>query len=127
MLSEQKEVKKEIKEDVILDILKDHIVWYRLREGMNTILNAYHPGGDVIPFEPDLNYTGYGSALKLMGVDTMPRIKQVDIHKELHKILSEIMESDQKADVLAQRLYAKWLEWIKEYYTELDMNHKLAI
>lgn len=120
-------ISKKVKEEVILDILKDHIIWYRLRDGLNTILNAYHPGGDVIAFEPDWKYTGYGSALKLMGVDNMPRTKTVDIHEKLHDILFEIMKSDQKAEILAQRLYVEWLAWIADYYTQINTNQTTAI
>ncbi|MFS4446734.1 hypothetical protein [Maribacter sp. 2307UL18-2] len=118
-----KTIDKKLKEEIILDILNDHIIWHRLKRGMRKILNAYHPGGDEIEFETDWKYVGYGSALKLMGVDNIPTKKGADIHENFYDILRGVLKSDEKSSVLAKRLYNDWLAEIVRFYTdELELK-----
>ena len=55
-------------EDATIGILKDHIIWKRVSEGMENAINALYPDEHKYEFEPDYGYEGYGNAFLLMGI-----------------------------------------------------------
>lgn len=101
-------------EEVIIHILTDHILWQRVYKAMNIALNAVHPGAnEYFNFDPNDQYTGYGSVLKLIGLVEV----SYELNSVLHEIFSEISKSDGDARLLANRLYLEWSAKIDEYKT----------
>lgn len=118
-----KKVSQQRTEKAIIDILKDYILWYRMDKGMRLILNAFHPAEYNHEFETDYKYSGYIIAYDLMGVSDEPTNNEVDLGADLHKILSDIIDSDEPANVLAERIYIDWLVEIRQFYTNKNSDN----
>nr|WP_299486121.1 hypothetical protein [uncultured Allomuricauda sp.] len=102
------------KEEAIIGIINDHILWYRIGNGMHKILNAFDLVNDNNEFEVDNHFNGIYNAFELIGI-----FKDDKICGKLSNIFYEKLESSLKTHELARLIYVDWLVTIREYYTNL--------
>ncbi len=102
------------REEAIIGIISDHILWHRIEEGMHKILNSFDPIESSCEFEVNNHYNGIYNAYELMGL-----FKDDDICGRLSNIFYEMVEQTGKAHELARLIYVDWMVAIREYYTSL--------
>ena len=108
-------IKHKIKEQAVVNILKDHIIWIRVSELVYNIQNIYNPSKKQ-PFDWDAenNYEGYGTALLLMDISS-----DEDLCSKIGDITHDaILNSNENAKDLSEQIYVEWLVAIKNHYTK---------
>lgn len=105
---------KKINEKAAIQVLKDHIIWTRMSELIYKIQNIYNPSKNLpTEFEAEDHYEGYGTALLLLNITA-----NSDLCCEIGDITYElILNSEENAKDLAEKIYVEWLVTIKNFYT----------
>jgi hypothetical protein len=110
----------EVVNTLIVNILKDDIIMHRIEDVMFRFHNAFHPEKrEGVDSEWTWGFSGYNTALCLL---------QVDDEEDLCNILCEINfrmknNSIENANILAEKIYFRWLVEIKNYYTKRMFAH----
>ncbi len=116
MLTNQQTTEKSVQstqEKIILQILTDDIIFTRIEYVMFKFHNVFAPDNSQdIDSEFTMKYGGYATAFDILGIDK---------HSKLGEILGELTykmkdQSEERADILAQKIYSKWLDEIKNYF-----------
>ncbi len=100
-------------EKIILQILTDDIIFTKIEDVMFKFHNVFDPDNAEDPDgEFARKYNGYATAFEMLGID---------LYGKLGEILGELTynmknESEERADILAQKIYAKWLDEIKNFF-----------
>lgn len=100
------------KEQGIINIISDSILYNRIYDGMHVILNAFNPL-QVNPCNIEVNYKGIESVLMLMDIEDEDLKENLELLYEKN-ILSRTLEN---ASQLALSIYFEWLKYIKDFYT----------
>lgn len=106
-------------DQIIIQILSDFILWYRIEDGMWKAINAFNLEQPSSDFEPDMKYNGYSSALMVMGVDSE---NEEDLSSKLEDIVWEKMKERGNADELAETIYIEWLSVLRKHERIVKQN-----
>lgn len=102
------------KEQVIILVIKDAILWRRVSDGMHAIVNAFNPDIENESFNVEDNYGGFENALRLMGI-----YDNYDLREELSEIFWTMQTEKIVATELAEKIYLEWLVCIRNYCVTL--------
>lgn len=100
------------KEQGIVNIIADSILYNRIYDGMHIILNAFNPLQSN-PEDININYKGIENVLLLMDIDNE------DLREDLETLYENKIHTrnNEQADYLALSIYFDWLKAIKDFYT----------
>jgi len=107
--------KKQLKKTV-LNIISDSVIFFRMCNGVNKILESFNPN-EADTFEGENHYYGYDTAMNLMGIgqefkDEVVREKLMEIfHVTLINI--EDKQGFGGSNLIAKEIYKKWGEYLK--------------
>ncbi|MFV0377770.1 MAG: hypothetical protein ACK5JD_10780 [Mangrovibacterium sp.] len=101
-------------EQAIIGILSDHIMWFRVSNGMFKVINAFHPSECENDFTPDFNFHGYSNAFKVLGIWDEDEL----VNKLTQIYLDNYLDSEENAETLAHKMYFEWMVIIRNYFTK---------
>ena len=106
-----------IKEQVIISIIKDEVIFSRISASMRGIVNAVNPNACEFDFEPYTEYNGMFNALDLMGITNVEDGHLRDALREEFTEQVHDIHIDLDAKKVAYSIYISWLKMISEYFT----------
>ncbi len=99
-------------EKAIIKIIEDHIIFTRFYDGLYTILNAYAPNETC--HELKVSHNGIEAAIIIMGIEDKDLKDKLD---DTYHDCACVKENELiSIPELAQTIYLKWLNEIKNYF-----------
>lgn len=105
-----------VKEQAIIRIIADSIIFQRIANSMVDILSVVNPS-KVEEFEPEHKYYGVTNAVDLLGITSMEDAELRDSMFDEYVRYAYDKSNTESSEALAQSLYFDWLRKIKDHYT----------
>ena len=103
-------------EQTVLNIISDSVMFFRMCNGVNKILESFNPN-EADTFDGENRYYGYDTAMNLMGVSTDFRDEVIreKLMEIFHVTLIRVEEKQdfRSAPLLSKEIYTKWKEYLK--------------
>lgn len=107
------------KEQLIVNIISDHVIFARIARSMLDIINVINPSKGEEFFEPEMNYIGVSNALDLLSISYEDKSNNRFFRDEMFDQFVSMVYSDNEDNhkELAYSIYFEWLRMIKDFYT----------
>lgn len=109
-------------EQVIVNIIADHVLFARIANAMHNIINAVNPSDDEEFFKPDMKHKGIHNALDLLGITYKEQSisDTCRFRDELYNVFTQEVYGEDKIEnheEIAYSVFFTWSSKIREYYT----------
>lgn len=110
-------ISKQLHEETILNILNDSIIFEKMSNGINKVLQAYT--SNVEHFKVEDNHNGHWIAAGLLGVTNSfeQEILLDQLSTTYYSMIYKVVDTDdiKNAQELAKDIYIEWLQLINAY------------